>query len=394
MSYVFKDCKTTYYHNYYVHSNAATRTFYPQIPKFLQIATHYFVTPDVCEMFANMMTFSCTVLEVPNDSSTQFDRLLPAIQRRNIAMVGPGQPEWNHACDLCCYITADSDNQPVTDGISIGHPCCAVHDCPHPIRTQKGSRYCAHECSVIACGLRASPGFRTCAEPAHRALDEYLRLENRAMFQLRRRLEQLHPGSKSTSTAPSTILSPSQLGRLINTPAQSTGDTSVPVSAPDDSAPSDSTLLGELESLLDNATSPAGNKQHRAQFGRRRTHNEEVAVASCGVILGRATFYGSEAINGVLGADADTRAHFSHCVLPVDVFHFKCKHKESDVVCGTHCNPYIWPELRTEKGAWRFNSSAAEQANVWLDKFQPIVREMQVDRYNFFLDERVRGLTK
>lgn len=90
------------------------------------------------------------------------------------------------------------------------------------------------------------------------------------------------------------------------------------------------------------------------------------------------------------GADADTRAHFSHCVLPVDVFHFKCKHKESDVVCGTHCNPYIWPELRTEKGAWRFNSSAAEQANVWLDKFQPIVREMQVDRYNFFLDEVVK----
>lgn len=42
-----------------------------------------------------------------------------------------------------------------------------------------------------------------------------------------------------------------------------------------------------------------GNKTLRARFGRRRTHNEELCVASCGVILGRATFYGSEAPNGV-----------------------------------------------------------------------------------------------
>ena len=32
------------------------------------------------------------------------DRLNPALERRNIAMVGPGQEMWNHACDLCCSI--------------------------------------------------------------------------------------------------------------------------------------------------------------------------------------------------------------------------------------------------------------------------------------------------
>jgi hypothetical protein len=42
-----------------------------------------------------------------------------------------------------------------------------------------------------------------------------------------------------------------------------------------------------------------GNRSVRARFGRKRTHNEELCVASCGVILGRATFYGSEAPNGV-----------------------------------------------------------------------------------------------
>jgi len=43
----------------------------------------------------------------------------------------------------------------------------------------------------------------------------------------------------------------------------------------------------------------AGNRALRARFGRCHTHNEELCVASCGVILGRATFYGSEAPNGV-----------------------------------------------------------------------------------------------
>lgn len=94
----------------------------------------------------------------------------------------------------------------------------------------------------------------------------------------------------------------------------------------------------------------------------------------------------------MLNADTDEylKHYFDHCALPVDVFHFKCKHKETDIECGTFCNPYIWPELRTEDGNWRFNSSAAEQANAWFGGFQSIVREMEVDRYNFFLDEMIK----
>lgn len=83
-------------------------------------------------------------------------------------------------------------------------------------------------------------------------------------------------------------------------------------------------------------------------------------------------------------------SYFDNCALPVDVFHFKSKHKEKDVDCGRNCNPYIWPELRTEDGKWRFNSSAAEQANAWYGGFQAIVREMRADRYNFFLDEMIK----
>lgn len=88
--------------------------------------------------------------------------------------------------------------------------------------------------------------------------------------------------------------------------------------------------------------------------------------------------------------DKETCMFFSHVALPIDVFHFKCKHKDSDVGCGTHCNPYIWLELRTKKCTWCFNSSAAERANVWAGKYSAIVREMEVEWYNFYLDEMVK----
>lgn len=42
-----------------------------------------------------------------------------------------------------------------------------------------------------------------------------------------------------------------------------------------------------------------GNRKVKARFGRRRTHNEELCVASCGIILGRMTFYGSESPTNV-----------------------------------------------------------------------------------------------
>lgn len=73
--------------------------------------------------------------------------------------------------------------------------------------------------------------------------------------------------------------------------------------------------------------------------------------------------------------------------LPVDVFHFRSKHKESDETCGNHCNPVLFKDLYREDGTWVFNSSIAEQTNVWFGGFLALTREMRVDRYNFLLDE-------
>jgi hypothetical protein len=44
----------------------------------------------------------------------------------------------------------------------------------------------------------------------------------------------------------------------------------------------------------------SGKKKLQAQFGRKRTHNEQIMVAPCGMILSRATFFGAEAVSTVV----------------------------------------------------------------------------------------------
>jgi len=81
---------------------------------------------------------------------------------------------------------------------------------------------------------------------------------------------------------------------------------------------------------------------------------------------------------------------FNNIGLTVDVFHFKSKHSETDVFCQENCNPAAYPELisKDNKG-WYFNSSIAEQTNVWLGGYHAICHKMLVHKYAFFLDEMI-----
>lgn len=56
---------------------------------------------------------------------------------------------------------------------------------------------------------------------------------------------------------------------------------------------------GDDEALECDGKHEGGNRRLRAYFGRRRTHNEQLIMRPCGVILSRATFFGSEAISAV-----------------------------------------------------------------------------------------------
>lgn len=61
----------------------------------------------------------------------------------------------------------------------------------------------------------------------------------------------------------------------------------------------DEQVLLDLSGDLCDGKPETGNQKLRAQFGCKRSHNEELCVASCGVIFARQRFYGSEAPNGV-----------------------------------------------------------------------------------------------
>ncbi|KAJ7085175.1 hypothetical protein B0H15DRAFT_910539 [Mycena belliarum] len=487
-----RNCHTRYHPNYYVHTRATLRTYYLGVPVFIQSSQHFYVDKELCELFSVMMATSWTsatncartynaglsnhsiqssmpatwstsleldvedvwnafffhsllldhharsrILVLSNTARSQSERLRPALHERNILLAGTGQPAWNHACNLCCGVDTDVNGveyavrSTVTDGITIGRPCCGVHDCLEPLPTVK-HRFCAlhrrmeNQCAVTTCDQDSEQGFRTCSAPEHRRLESYYYLQGKAMFQLKHRLERIKVSQThdSLSSGAKTTRAPTRMtdelrGDLLPAPVDASEAEDEGGIGEGPGADADEDVEIDAAGVCD-GKAETGNKTVRARFGRRRTHNEQLCVGSCGVILGRATFYGSEAPNGVrefwmklfptkaslphvlwhdnncrmvamLKNDPEEhlRTYFDSCALPVDVFHFKCKHKEGDLECGRHCNPYIWPELRTKEGKWRFNSSAAEQTNAWFGGFQSMVREMQADRYDFFLDEMI-----
>lgn len=132
------------------------------------------------------------------------------------------------------------------------------------------------------------------------------------MFQLKLRLAQLkvmQPANSLPTNAEHTVPIPS-ISEDSSQPAgaSKSSDTSMPASGLHDDEAEELDLgfrknasggLDIVPAALCDGKSDTGNRKLRARFGRRRTHNEELCVASCGIVLGRATFFGSEALNGV-----------------------------------------------------------------------------------------------
>jgi hypothetical protein len=152
-------------------------------------------------------------LSFPHGSVHQIDRFKTILQARNNRFSGYMRPEWNHICDLCSKVVERSDEKgvalylfiilsislcpvrirsAVTDGITIGHPCCAFHDCKIPLSNMK-HRYCdkhqeefGQKCAVKTCKDSSPAGFRTCE--AHRSIEISHFAKAKGMFQLRDRL--------------------------------------------------------------------------------------------------------------------------------------------------------------------------------------------------------------
>lgn len=160
----------------------------------------------------------------------------------------------------------------VIDGITIGHPCCGVLHCAESLANNR-DRFCpSHHhhrtlCAIVGCEKSVVEGRLTCSSPNHSKLEEYRKAKGKAFFQLKSQLERSR------------------------------------VSNPEDSTEAQPTVEETEEMVLDDGEDDAcagkdedGNRKLQAVFGRRRTHNEQIIVRPCGMIVARRTFHGSESL--------------------------------------------------------------------------------------------------
>ncbi|KAJ3866310.1 hypothetical protein EV359DRAFT_36897 [Lentinula novae-zelandiae] len=345
------------------------------------------------------------LLDVPHiyDQSHRFQE---AMHFRNTLIAEGGQELDHHYCNRCMRVLMVNGvpcmskiHALVVDGICIGRPCCAYQGeaCKKPLPSNK-HRFCidhtpeALVCAVTSCRAGVETGFLTCHDRFHRQLETNRKERQKSMFYL----SQVH--HRHGISNPSDSIDPTDIAddvELADGPEEPQKSTTFAVDCPD------------KEEI---------NPKLRAMFGRNRTHAEVVMHRPCGIMIRRKTCYKAETLSHITdsfhwldnhGLLPDVSFYDNNCrlyrylrahddpllgklALPVDVFHWKSKHKKSDIDCSYHCSPYSFPELRiNEHGQWYFNSSIAEQNNIWLGGYHSMLREMGHVKYDYFLDEMI-----
>jgi hypothetical protein len=90
-----------------------------------------------------------------------------------------------------------------------------------------------------------------------------------------------------------------------------------------------------------------GNRILKAQFGRRRTHNEQTLVRPCGIIYARATMFGTEAVsNFLVGPVSITNCTIdliNHCSREWLSMPFLC-HLEPENLSTYSTTQIVWPD--------------------------------------------------
>lgn len=163
----------------------------------------------------------------------------------------------------------------VTDGVTVCHPCCSELDCRIPLDNQRDCFCSQHSqqyqgtCCVTGCTRKAEQGYETCDTPTHRQFQLSRQEHNTAMFQLWSRL--------ATAGVASV-----QLAGSSNIPRPSTFTSDCP--------PHTATL---------ETTNPNSDLVIKGRISHCWTHNEQLFIKCCDVIISCATMFGSEGTMGV-----------------------------------------------------------------------------------------------
>ncbi|KAG2159194.1 uncharacterized protein EDB93DRAFT_1076218 [Suillus bovinus] len=207
-----------------------------------------------------------------------------------------GQEELRHYCNKCTRffrndagIITSKFSVVVTDGVTIGHPCCAIHNCHVPLDNNR-HHYCpmhtpthGHKCAIVGCSNDALVKSKVCHLVEHKAVESTHQLRGQSRFQLQQHLQRSQLANPTDSIAQDV-----SLDELIDD-APLEEDLTLAVDAD-----------GNVQASVAQDSPAVSSHKLRAQFGRRRTHNEQLIIAPCGMILARETFYGAEGVGSVV----------------------------------------------------------------------------------------------
>lgn len=252
----------------------------------------------------------------------------------------------------------------VIDGITIGHPCCASHNCHEPLASNH-HRYClSHntlngKCAIVGCDEDIVEGSMMCSDPVHQEVEHIKNIRSKGRFQLKEQLECQrvpHPDDSATvdinvaeladvdapeegflideegCVVPDSLSYASEAGteRMISSEVDGNG---IPVPVDEDEMATEREMSPN-NSMDDKAPKP---KKLQVQFGQKCTHNEQIIVCPCGIIIGRETFFGAEAVSIVIVSDLSC--------LVVENSRAPTQHRESGV---NQANlQYQWLETRS-----------------------------------------------
>ena len=169
--------------------------------------------------------------------------------------------------------------------MSVSHLCCGIANCKTPLKNNQ-HQFCPEHshsnniCSIVNCLNPVILGRKSCALADHQCIENIHNQHGQSWFQLKERYEQsqlAHPndaiGEQITS-----------ISEIINDDHEqvfeTTRDGPVPLTA--------------------NLAAQNLNPQIHAQFGHHRTHNEQLSVVPCGMIIAWETFYHAEALYSVI----------------------------------------------------------------------------------------------
>lgn len=185
----------------------------------------------------------------------------------------------------------------------MGRPCCAVFACREKLQSNQHC-YCRthfniHQiCAIQGCQQPIlGETSKTCSDPLHKQAEVKNKEKGSSMFILKEWFcnwnSQAHPDSLTLDPQQPIDLENNndnvewfELDNSGNVALHSQPDPGT-IGMADDTEPCPS-------------KPPIGNRILKAQFGCRRTHNEQTLVRPCGIIYAHATMFGTEAVSNFL----------------------------------------------------------------------------------------------